>query len=458
MTKRSQSTGLPKTEGAKTPAAPAKTTVRSTRPLREHQTRAEREARTQRYVLIGTVTIVAVIVVVLAIALVIEFFVTPGQAVASVNGETISVSEFQKEVRLERAIINERLYGLIEESRQFGEQASQYLEFRLQQEPYATWWNEIQVSDVIGNRVLNDMIEAELVQQQATELGITVSPEEIDAQIEQYFEYAPLPAEGDLSAEATAEAATATPTPFVSPTPSPEPTATEVVAVAEVTAEATDAPLQTTAIPTTTPVPTLNPTERADQFIESRDSAFGNIASNAGVSQEDVRGYFERKALRVKVAEAMTADTVDTTDAEVQVRHILVATEQEAQDVLAALEAGESFTELARSVSIDTGSAANGGEYDWSPASGYVGPFAEAVRDAQIGEFVGPVQTEFGFHVIQVRGRRDVPMTETQLATARETAFESVLTDLRAADGTNIETFSIWADVVPSEPAFIPVL
>ena len=453
MTKRSQTTGLPKTDGDKTPAAPVKTTAKSSR-LREHQSRAEREARTQRYVILATAIVVSVIVVVLAIALVIEFFVTPGQAVASVNGETITVSEFQQEVRLERAVINERLYAVIEEARIFGEQANQYLEFRLQQEPYATWWSEIQVSDVIGNRVLNDMIEAKLVEQQAAALGVTVSPEDVEAKIDQYFEYAPLPVEDET--EATEEAATATPTPFVSPTPSPEPTATE--AAAEVTAEATEADPATTAVPTTTPAPTLNPTEQAEQFAQTVEEAFASIASNAGVSQEQVRAYFERQALRAKVAEAMTAETVDTTDSEVQVRHILVATEQEALDLLAALEAGESFTELAQAVSLDTGSAANGGEYDWSPASGYVGPFAEAVRDAAIGEFVGPVQTEFGYHVIQVRGRRDVPMTDDQLDTARETAFETTLTDLRAADGASIETFPIWADVVPSEPAFIPRL
>lgn len=454
MTKRSQTTGLPKTGTDQPASTPAKTTVKTNRPLREHQTRAEREARTQRYVILGTAIVVSVIVVVLAIALIIEFLVTPGQAVASVNGETITVREFQQEVRLERAIINERLYALIEESRPFGEQASQYLNFRLQQEPYATWWNEIQVSDVIGNRVLNDMIEARLVQQQAETLGITVSEEDIQAQVEQYFEYTPLPAE--TAADATEEPATATPTPFVSPTPSPEPTATEVSAAA--TAEATDAAPATTAVPTTTPIPTLSATERAEQFTQIVDTAFANIASNAGVSQEQVRAYFEQKALRAKVAEAMTSETVSTNDSEVQVRHILVATEQEAQDVLAALEAGESFTELARAVSLDTGSAANGGDYDWSPASGFVGPFADAVRNAAIGEFVGPVQTEFGYHVIQVRGRREVPMTALQLADARETAFETILTDLRAADGTNIETYSIWADVVPSEPAFIPRL
>src|SRR5690606_5272193 len=139
-------------------------------------------------------------------------------------------------------------------------------------------------------------------------LGITVTDEDVDAQIEKYFEYVPLPEEG-ADAEATDEPATATPTPFVSPTPSPEPTANAVV---EATEEATEEPVaHATLIPTTTPVPTLNPTERAEQFATNRDTAFANIASNAGVSQEDVRAYFEREALRARVAEVVTADEVD---------------------------------------------------------------------------------------------------------------------------------------------------
>jgi parvulin-like peptidyl-prolyl isomerase len=454
MTKRSQTGGLPEAGGDKTPA---KTTpARYNQPLRERQSRAEREAKTQRLIVLGTIIVAVVVALLLAIALVIEFVVTPGQAVATVNGENITVAQYQQRVRLERAIINERLYGLIEEARPFGDQATQYLQLRLGQEPYATWYNEIQVGDVIGNRVLNDMVNEKLIEQQANELGITVTDADIEAEIDQYFEFVPLTEPTD--AEATAEPATATPTPFVSPTPSPEPTATEVVATEEATEAPADAEPTATFVPTQTPVPTLNATERADQYATSKEQAFANIASNAGVSREDVRAYFAREALRAKVAAEMTAETVSGMDSEVQVRHILVATEQEALDLLAALEAGESFTELARAVSLDTGSAANGGEYDWSPASGYVGPFADAVRDAEIGEFYGPVQTEFGYHIIQVRGRRDVPMTTAQLNQARDTAFSTIVTELRTAASNQIQTYPVWADVVPSEPAFVPRL
>lgn len=84
------------------------------------------------------------------------------------------------------------------------------------------------------------------------------------------------------------------------------------------------------------------------------------------------------------------------------VRHILVESEQEAEDVIEQLEEGADFADLAAEVSEDPGSAAQGGEYDHQPRGQYVGPFDDAVWESEVGELVGPVETEFGFHVIEV--------------------------------------------------------
>jgi parvulin-like peptidyl-prolyl isomerase len=136
----------------------------------------------------------------------------------------------------------------------------------------------------------------------------------------------------------------------------------------------------------------------------------------------------------------------------VNARHILVATEEEALDVLAALQAGESFAELARAVSSDTGSGANGGELGWAAVVSYVKPFADAVREAPIAEIVGPIQTEFGYHIIQVRAREDRQLTDSQYDTAKRNAFQTWLEDLRASKNDQIEIFSIWSDFVPDDP------
>jgi parvulin-like peptidyl-prolyl cis-trans isomerase-like protein len=87
--------------------------------------------------------------------------------------------------------------------------------------------------------------------------------------------------------------------------------------------------------------------------------------------------------------------------------HILVATEEEAQSVLDRLEGGADFADLAASESTDTASGANGGilpcDLTGNFEGAYAPEFVEAALAAEIGEPVGPVQTEFGYHVIVLR-------------------------------------------------------
>jgi hypothetical protein len=82
-------------------------------------------------------------------------------------------------------------------------------------------------------------------------------------------------------------------------------------------------------------------------------------------------------------------------------RHILVETEAEADDIIEQLEDGADFAELASS-SIDTASAEVGGDLGCNPAGTFVDEFDEAIADAEPGDILGPVETEFGFHVITV--------------------------------------------------------
>jgi peptidyl-prolyl cis-trans isomerase C len=93
-------------------------------------------------------------------------------------------------------------------------------------------------------------------------------------------------------------------------------------------------------------------------------------------------------------------------DKEYHARHILVKTEKEATDIIAKLKGGAKFEELAKA-SQDPGSAANGGDLDWAAPGNYVKPFADAMvalKDGQITE--KPVQSQFGYHVINLEGSR----------------------------------------------------
>jgi peptidyl-prolyl cis-trans isomerase C len=93
-------------------------------------------------------------------------------------------------------------------------------------------------------------------------------------------------------------------------------------------------------------------------------------------------------------------------DKEYHARHILVATEKEATDIIAKLKGGAKFEDLAKQ-SKDPGSAANGGDLDWASPGGYVKPFADAMvalKDGQITD--KPVKSDFGWHVIKLEGSR----------------------------------------------------
>ncbi len=142
-----------------------------------------------------------------------------------------------------------------------------------------------------------------------------------------------------------------------------------------------------------------------------------------------------------------------TTGLWVNARHILVDTPELAQDVLDALNSGESFAALAAQLSTDTGSGARGGELDWSQVSGFVTEFAAAVTTADIGAIVGPVQSEFGYHIIQVRAREERELDATELENEQGRQVTAYVDELRASADTSVEILDTWTNHVPTSPA-----
>ncbi|MGD1044009.1 MAG: peptidylprolyl isomerase [Bacteroidota bacterium] len=78
---------------------------------------------------------------------------------------------------------------------------------------------------------------------------------------------------------------------------------------------------------------------------------------------------------------------------------------QKARSLLAQARPGADFAKLARENSQDYGTAIQGGELGWASKDRWVKPFAEAAFKAQVGDIVGPVRTQFGWHVIKVTGK-----------------------------------------------------
>lgn len=93
---------------------------------------------------------------------------------------------------------------------------------------------------------------------------------------------------------------------------------------------------------------------------------------------------------------------------EYHARHILVATEPFAQKVVERLEKGGKFEDIAKQESMDS-SKDNGGDLGWFTPDRMVKPFADAVVSMKPGEYTHkPVQTQYGWHVIQLVDTRDL--------------------------------------------------
>jgi peptidyl-prolyl cis-trans isomerase SurA len=129
---------------------------------------------------------------------------------------------------------------------------------------------------------------------------------------------------------------------------------------------------------------------------------------------------------------------------QVHLRHILLKTNEVQDDATArqkldgfrqqVLTGGTDFAVLARANSADPGSAVEGGDLGWATLETYVPAFAAAADALKDGEISEPLQTQFGWHIVQMIGRRDFDNTAT---VERELAYTQ-LRDSRVDEATEI--------------------
>ena len=126
------------------------------------------------------------------------------------------------------------------------------------------------------------------------------------------------------------------------------------------------------------------------------------ITGDAQPSDQDVRDYYEQN----KEAEFSNAPQRCA-------RHILFNNDQEqkAEEVKTQLQEGEEFGPLAEEFSQDPQSAAKGGDLGCLEQDMTVPNFNDALFNAEQGEIVGPIETEFGFHLIEVTDIQDASVT-----------------------------------------------
>jgi len=194
---------------------------------------------------------------------------------------------------------------------------------------------------------------------------------------------------------------------------------------------------------------------RLDELIttQGEGATLETLLGQANTTEEGMRQLSEQLVIQDAIQEEF-ATTVDSVSEDVVsnelvnnyidwtvvcAAHILVETEDEAAVVLVRLDAGEDFGEVARELSTDVDSGANGGDLGCTSPAGYVPEvpeFAAATMDAEIDVVTAPVETQYGYHLILVTQREEATpevvrasMERDAVAGAVDSWFLRVVTD-----------------------------
>ncbi len=119
------------------------------------------------------------------------------------------------------------------------------------------------------------------------------------------------------------------------------------------------------------------------------------IAADSQLTDDDMKKYYDANKEKFKK------------EKEINTRHILLKTEEEAKQIMEKLQKGEDFIELSKKYSIDPNAKASGGEIGFHPKGTLLPEYeATAFKLTKIGQVAGPVKSQFGYHIIRLEGTK----------------------------------------------------
>lgn len=148
-----------------------------------------------------------------------------------------------------------------------------------------------------------------------------------------------------------------------------------------------------------------------DIIAQMGQTAFDKSLEDSGMTREQLKEQLRSQLLGDAVFEKITG-ALPTVVEQVHARHILLSTRQKAEEVLAKLQGGQDFGALAREYSEDPSGEFNNGDLGWFPRGIMAPEFEAAAFSLQVGEISDIVETQFGFHIIEVLERdpaREIP-------------------------------------------------
>jgi parvulin-like peptidyl-prolyl isomerase len=359
------------------------------------------------------------------------------ETIVTVNGVGISTEDFQTRVRLERDSAIAQYQQILQFSYMVADPNTQ-----LQYQYYLQQIEQSLEVETFGIDVIGQMIDEVLLVQEAERLGLEVTDQEASNAFYALFGYFPNGPQEPISA--------------FEQVPTSTPSATQLALLTPEPGQSGNGAGQTDA--GSPPAESITGTE----FTVRLNDYLGRVGE-FGVTETTLRELARAQVYREKMNVYLAEDMPYPMTEQVWARHILIQPEgdrdapdaiAEAEEIVQLLAEGGDFGDLARERS-DGPSGPNGGDLGWFERGQMVPEFEEAAFSGEVGEIVGPVETQFGFHVIQVIGKEMRPVSDSEY---QQVVF-SLLNDLLSGLMTDAEIVFTegWEAMIPAEPV-IPAL
>lgn len=411
------------------------------RDSRKEILRARKQDEQLRVVRVGAIIVGIIIVAVLLLALINEYIIAPNRSVATVHGEDISLSDWQKRVVFERA---QRIVTLENQLELFNGDVGPIQQFASQ--PII----ELQNAEGLGEAVIEQMVNEELIHQGAENRDLIPADEEIDERIGASFNYFG----GD------------------SPTPIPAPTETIVPTPSLTPISGADDSAEAPAVvpddgPTSTPLPTPTPVSEAS--FEQEYSVFISGYTDIGADEEVYRQLVGTTLMAERLTDALAEEQSLATEDTHASFYLLAFNDQDiADETQAEINEGDFLTvwNNIRSQVPDPESTepppANASEVLWRTQDSLTNSFnADLAVQAMELELNTPSEVitivgsdgEAQHLIIMVSGREIRELSANELSSREQQLLFDFITEQRLED---VEIFDLWRQRVPVLPALDP--